>query len=524
MSSRLLQRLFVSYPLLLFFLYSLCFFACETSVSEKIQQDSFSAVDTLAGKQLAQTHCGRCHQFPEPSLLDSSSWSRYVLPRMAHVLGIMSEDSSQRFLTGNTILKDSLKSYGYFPDQPLLSESEWQQLKAYYLNLAPSTLLEKISEDLPDELPLFRAIIPAFRLSPPGTSMIRIEQQKIWLGDVHQQMIYQFDASLQLQQAAKVNEGAVDLEMNEEAMLLTVMGSFSPSDVPEGYVLHLPHEQSQQPKKLIKGLKRPVDSQVHDLNQDGWPDLLISEYGQWNGQLAWWENLQGKAFRPHVLKKPAAPINTWIRDIQQDGLPDIIALFGQGDEGIWAFINEGNGQFSPQLLMRFPPSYGSSKLRLADFDQDGDEDLIYTAGDHADYPSLPKPYHGIHIFLNVGNYQFKTGPFLPLPGAYDAIVADFDQDGDTDIAAISFFPDYRKQQALGFVYFEQEKDGHFRPRTFDSQPRGRWLVMDAGDLDGDGDLDLALGSMAFETVPETILLEEWITEGIPFIVLENLLK
>jgi hypothetical protein len=107
-----------------------------------------------------------------------------------------------------------------------------------------------------------------------------------------------------------------------------------------------------------------------------------------------------------------------------------------------------------------------------------------------------------------------------MPGAYAAIPADFDADGDFDIAAISFFPDY-KNQGPSFLYIENQGDQNYIPSTIKDQHLGRWIVMDAADADNDGDVDLVLGSLAFEVVPANGLLEQWTNDGIPFVVLEN---
>jgi hypothetical protein len=131
-----------------------------------------------------------------------------------------------------------------------------------------------------------------------------------------------------------------------------------------------------------------------------------------------------------------------------------------------------------------------------------------------------KPWHGVYIFTNDGMNNFQQEVFLHLNGAYNAIVEDFDQDGDTDIAAISFFPDWVNTPEEGFVYFENE-NGKFSASTFEQVNTGRWVVMDGSDYDKDGDIDLVLGSLAFEVVPKLGYVEKWMQGGIPFIILEN---
>jgi hypothetical protein len=154
-------------------------------------------------------------------------------------------------------------------------------------------------------------------------------------------------------------------------------------------------------------------------------------------------------------------IKAYVNDYNHDGLPDIIALFAQGDESVFLFTNKGDATFDAKQVLRFPPSYGSSYFELDDFNKDGYPDIVYTCGDNADYSPVLKPYHGVYIFLNDGKNNFTQSFFYPLNGCYKAIAKDFDNDGDLDLATISFFADYKNHPEEGFVYLKNNGNLNF---------------------------------------------------------------
>ena len=214
-----------------------------------------------------------------------------------------------------------------------------------------------------------------------------------------------------------------------------------------------------------------------------------------------------------------------MRDFDQDGLPDLMVLFGQGNEMIYTLMNLGGGNFDVQPVLKFSPSHGSSGFTMVDFDKDGLEDILYTAGDNADFGPIKRPYHGIYLYrCIVPGEKYELDWFQPLPGAYDAQAHDFDQDGDFDIAAISFFPDFSNDQPESFLYLENRGSGEFYVNNFVDENLGRWLVMDVADHDGDNDLDILLGSLTFEVPTRPTLTEHWANQGIPYILLENLIQ
>ncbi|PHN02125.1 FG-GAP repeat domain-containing protein [Flavilitoribacter nigricans] len=475
------------------------------------------------GEALARRYCSNCHQFPAPTLLDRTTWQQEILPKMGYMMGMRQlYDSMAHHFTEEQLGTQLIDQTEIFPRETTISPEAWQKIRQFYLDQAPAQLDTAGRPPITSPLDIFSVRLPEERFSPPGTSLIQImEGGKIMMGDIHQGLLLQYDRDLHLLKSAPVGTGAVHLNPTEEGLWLTVMGNFLASDQAEGYLVFYPRDKQLPPTRPVTGLKRPVHTALGDLNQDGQTDILICEFGKWNGQLSWWE-AGGDGYRPHILSGPSAPMRAYIEDLNGDGRPDIIALFGQGREGIRAFYQEEAGQFREEELIALHPAMGSSFFNLRDVDGDGDLDILYTAGDNADYRPIRKPYQGIYLYLNE-NGSFRQEFFYPLYGAYRVAAEDFDQDGDLDLAAISFFPDYRNQPEASFVYLENQGDYQFSASTFQDAARERWISMDVGDLDADGDLDIVLGALAFE-IPDAELQhfqEAWLRNGIPFLVLEN---
>ena len=169
-------------------------------------------------------------------------------------------------------------------------------------------------------------------------------------------------------------------------------------------------------------------------------------------------------------------------------------------EEVSVFYNLGNGKFREKVLLQFPPSYGMSYFELADFNKDGFQDILLTNGDNWDLSPVNKNYHGIRIYLNNGKDSFREAWFYPLYGASKAVARDFDNDGDLDIAATSFYSDL-ENPAHGFIYLSNEGKLNFKAFSTPAAAPGKWLTMEAADFDKDGDTDIVLGSY-FHTVGE----------------------
>jgi hypothetical protein len=339
-------------------------------------------------------------------------------------------------------------------------------------------------------------------------------------------MIYAYNEMLIPTDSVRVNNMIVDMVKEKDKLILCNIGQINPNDAKLGKIQEIGLNHMKFTKNAVQSifdsLRRPVQILNVDLNGDQQKDILVCEFGNLLGALSWLENKGNGNFEKHILREVPGAIHAIVQDVNHDGLPDIWVLFAQGDEGIVLFVNKGKGQFDQQQILRFPPIYGSTSFDLVDFNGDGNMDILYTCGDNADFSPVLKSYHGVYLFLNDGQQHFQQKYFYPIHGCYKAIARDFDGDGDLDIAAISFFADYSIDPGEGFVFLENKGNLNFEASTLQETKTGRWLTMDAGDVDGDGKPDILLGNFSVgPTIIKTYY--DW-KNGPPFLLLKNISK
>lgn len=474
-----------------------------------------------AGEKLARQVCGSCHLFPEPQVLDKRTWREQVLPRMEAMLGVSPPDYS------SSPEGELLKQLHIYPSNAAIGKDDWEKIVGYFLHAAPE---EALPQDERPEIKLglkqFTASAGRFRNTPPATTLVAwsSRQQRIFLGDDFTCTIAILDSEGRAQGSVRVENPPVSLFETERGIYVTAIGSVPPSEIPRGELLLFERTGDRfGPKKvLLKELPRPVQSEFVDFNRDGRMDVAICLFGNHRGRFSWFENLGKDDYQEHVLVELPGAVRCQAHDFNGDGLPDLGMLMAQRTETFNLLTNDGKGDFGSQVVFQNQPAFGHNYFELADFNRDGREDLLVVNGDNGEYSSSLKNYHGLRIYLNRDGKRFEQACFFPLNGATKAMARDFDGDGDLDIAAIAFYPDYEKSPRESFVYLENLGDLKFSPSTFAQCIAGRWIVMDVGDVDGDDDLDILLGSYIRgpTQVPE-FLSKSWEKQGPSLMILKN---
>ena len=181
-------------------------------------------------------------------------------------------------------------------------------------------------------------------------------------------------------------------------------------------------------------------------------------------------------------------------DINQDGQMDFVSVVSQEHETVELFLNRGDGTFRRQSVFSAnSPVWGSTGIDLTDFDSDGDMDILYTNGDIFDTFYIV-PYHAAHWIENKGNGKWESKVLGNLPGIHRAVAGDLDGDGDQDVVCCSLISrplDEVSTETLdSVIWLEQTEKGEFTPHSLEKGNCNHSTVVVA-DFDRDGDLDIA---------------------------------
>ncbi len=162
-------------------------------------------------------------------------------------------------------------------------------------------------------------------------------------------------------------------------------------------------------------------------------------------------------------------------DLDGDDIMDILSANKFGDNLTWYKNMDGHGNFGPQSIIgNFARA---NSIFAADLDNDGDFDVIATSS----FLNQIVWYENVDGQGNFGPKQIISST---AQGAFSAIAADLDGDGDLDLVSASGL-----DSTIAW-YENLDGQGNFGPKKIISSSNDNCRVIVAVDIDNDGDVDI----------------------------------
>lgn len=280
---------------------------------------------------------------------------------------------------------------------------------------------------------------------------------------------------------------------------------------------------------IVKNLTNVYALYPVDMDKDGRMDFLsASRVGA-----RWWRNNGNGTFSSNTIGGLEGAWAVVGDDVDGDGDIDVAAASPHPDAQQMRFWKNNNGSWqAPKIL----PLLEAEDLCFADLDGDGVKEILGVAWAE----DLPDPGNDLVYYKNYLNGSGDSVTVDPnLSGAHSVTAADFDKDGDVDLVAsgdgrikvcrnesgvlappkeisrsgalcvnaydidgdgdLDFTAQGRNPPNQNVYWWERTSDLNFVQHLVGTNIGECWAVH-AGDLDGDGDMDITAASQTFRTI------------------------
>ena len=304
-----------------------------------------------------------------------------------------------------------------------------------------------------------------------------------------------------LTQPVRVHAADMDGDSFRDLVVADI-GVLGPTNRKVGRVVLLRNkgEEEFEPVTLVEDVGRVACAEAADLDGDGDLDIAVCVFGHSDGKVIWLEQTGELEFVEHVLDDRPGAIHAYPFDADGDGDLDLAVALSQESEEVLLFRNDGIGGFVRQVLFAADVMYyGLSGIELADLDQDGDTDILYTNGDTldpSDWEIFPHNFYGLAWLENNGAGFFTQHELTRYWGAYAVKMADLDGDADMDLVLSGVqLPDmYPEDEVQSLIWLENDGRQGFTRRTLDIYLPPFMITLEVADVDQDGTPEVFGGS------------------------------
>jgi hypothetical protein len=229
-----------------------------------------------------------------------------------------------------------------------------------------------------------------------------------------------------------------------------------------------------------------------DINNDGLDDIIIGSTNELPTMVYIQKDNQfiRTEFKGLTGHKDFSESGFAIADFDNDGDNDIVAIAGgyenqdENEYKHFLYVNQ-NGSFERTLLPI--PQFPASVVRVIDFDHDGDMDFFVAS--RVKKGMYPYANHSWLVLNDKGRLYVEPWCKLNVGMITDAIWTDYDKDGFEDLMLA------RDWNSL--LILKNLKGKGLEPQTISgfNEHTGIWYSLAAGDFDQDGDEDYIAGNL-----------------------------
>ena len=232
-----------------------------------------------------------------------------------------------------------------------------------------------------------------------------------------------------------------------------------------------------------------------DLNCDGYPDILMPAYYDGSGYIINSYMYYGSASgysssnRASLLGK-----GVWasvVMDIDEDGWLDILFSNYQDTTSSYStdsYIYWGSAAGYSSSNRTDLPTVGATDVEVADLDNDGYNDIVFASY----YTGSSYSTNAYLYWGSSSGYSTSDRTLLPVHGSRDVDVADLDGDGYYEIVLASYYNQSSTDSVSSYIYWGGSQGYSTTDRT--TLSGYRHVDSEIADINADGRLDILLTS------------------------------